>query len=76
VDPGGQLHNVPVRWNADRSPAFATPQNMNVPLIGFGHWGTQFDVSADGNRVYSLRENNDPAPHDIHVVTGWRARLD
>jgi Tol biopolymer transport system component len=76
VDPRGQLHNVTVRWNADRSPSFAGPQNMNVPPIGFGHWGTQFDVSADGNRVYSLRENIDPAPREIQVVTGWRARLD
>ena len=76
VDTRGQLHNVPVHWNADRSPSFATPQTMNVPLIGFGHWGTQYDVSADGNRVYSLRENTDQGPRDIQVMTGWRARLD
>jgi len=76
VDPRGQLQNVPVHWSSDRSPSFATPQTMNVPLIGFGHWGTQYDVSSDGNRVYSLRENTDPGPHEIQVVTGWRARLD
>ena len=76
VDPRGQLHTVPVRWNSDRSPSVATPEAMTVPLIGFGHWGTQYDVSADGNRVYSLRQNTDPAPHEIQVVTGWRARLD
>ena len=76
VDPRGQLHTVPVRWNADGSPSFSAPQAMTVPAIGFGHWGTQYDVSRNGNRVYSLRENLDPAPHEIQVVTGWRARLD
>lgn len=76
VDPRGQLHNVPVRWNAARSPSFAAPEKMTVPPIGFGHWGTQYDVSADGNLLYSLRENLDPGPREIQVVTGWRARLD
>jgi eukaryotic-like serine/threonine-protein kinase len=76
VDPRGQLQNVPVHWSSDRSPSFAAPETMKVPLIGFGHWGTQYDVSSDGNRVYSLRENTDPGPGDIQVVTGWRARLD
>jgi serine/threonine protein kinase/Tol biopolymer transport system component len=76
VDPKGQLHNVPVRWNADRSPSFAMPEVMKVPPIGFGHWGTQYDVSSDGTRVYSLRQNADPGPREIQVVTGWRARLE
>jgi hypothetical protein len=76
VDPQGQLHNVPVRWNADGSPSLAMPEKMNVPPVGFGHWGTQYDVSSDGNQVYSLRQNMDPGPREIHVVTGWRALLD
>jgi Tol biopolymer transport system component len=76
VDPRGQLHNVAVRWNSDRSPSFAMPQTVSVPLIGFGHWGTQYDVSSHGNYVYSLRANADPGPKEIQVVTGWRARLD
>ena len=27
---------------------------LNVPLIGAGHWGTQYDVSPDGQRVYFI----------------------
>jgi eukaryotic-like serine/threonine-protein kinase len=76
VDPQGHLHNVPVRWSADRSPSFAMPEVMKVPPIGFGQWGTQYDVSSDGAHVYSLRQNVDPGPHEFQVVTGWRARLD
>ena len=76
VDPGGRLHAVPVRWGADRAPVFGTPQTLKVPPIGFGHWGTQYDVSRDGNQFYALRENRDPAPREIRVVTNWQRLLD
>ena len=76
VDTQGRLHSVSLRWTAERSPVFAKPEMMNVPPIGFGHWGTQYDVSPDGSRVYSLRANTDVGPREIQVVTGWRALLD
>jgi len=76
VDPRGRLHSVPVRWMADGLPSFGIPELMNVPPIGFGHWGTQYDVSSDGNRLYALRQNVDPGPREFQVVTGWRALLD
>ena len=44
------------RWDADRAGELtlgpAVP--LNVPLIGSGHWGTQYDVSPDGQRVYFI----------------------
>jgi hypothetical protein len=49
---------------------------MNLPPVGFGHRGTQYDVTPDGERLYLLRENRDPAPRELHVVMGWRALLD
>ena len=48
---------------------------LNVPLIGSGHWGTQYDVSPDGQRVYFIDRTPAPRPSDINVVIGWRALL-
>lgn len=73
VDPQGHLTSVPVRWDAEGTPEFGLPERPDVPRIGFGHWGTQYDVSPDGTRLYMLRRNEDPAPHEIQVIIGWRA---
>jgi eukaryotic-like serine/threonine-protein kinase len=76
VEPRGRLQSVSVHWTGDGAPRFGLPTQLNVPPIGFGHWGTQYDVSPDGNRVYFLRRNEDRPPHEIHVVIGWRALLE
>jgi serine/threonine protein kinase len=75
VDPQGRLNAVPVKWTTGGTPAFGLPIVLPVPPVGFGHWGTQYDVSPDGSLIYLLRRNDDPAPRDIHVVLGWRALL-
>jgi Tol biopolymer transport system component len=74
VDPNGQLQSVPVVWSRGR-PSLGLPVKMNVPPIGRGHWGTPYDVSPDGERIYFLRRNDDAAPNEMHVVIGWRALL-
>jgi serine/threonine protein kinase len=76
VDPQGHLQSVAVRWERDGSPRFGLPARMNLPPVGFGHWGTQYDVTSDGQRLYLLRENKDPGPREIQVVMGWRALLE
>jgi eukaryotic-like serine/threonine-protein kinase len=76
VDPEGRLLAVPVRWRGDRSPVFGMPHALKVPPVGFGHWGTQYDVSRDGNHIYALRENRDPGPREIRVVRNWQRLLD
>ena len=48
---------------------------LGVPLIGSGHWGTQYDVSPDGQRVYFIDQTPAPRPSEINVVMGWRALL-
>ena len=53
----------------------ARPLMLKVPLIGAGHWGTQYDVSPDGQRVYFLDQTPAPRPSDINVAMGWRAFL-
>ena len=52
-----------------------SPRPLNVPLIGSGHWGTQYDVSPDGQRVYFIDHTPAPRPSEINVVIGWRALL-
>ena len=74
VDPMGRLTSVAVEWSGG-TPTFGPVQKPSVPPVGFGHWGTQYDVSPDGGRVDLLRRNDDPAPREIHVVLGWRALL-
>jgi Tol biopolymer transport system component len=75
VDPEGQLCSVSVHWSRDGRPQFGLPVKLSVPPIGRGHWGTPYDVSPDGRRIYFLRRNDDPPPREIHVVVGWRALL-
>jgi eukaryotic-like serine/threonine-protein kinase len=45
VNPQGRLQSVAVHRNGDATGAFGLPSELNVPPIGFGHWGTQYDVS-------------------------------
>jgi hypothetical protein len=75
VEPNGHLQSVQVTWTRDGTPTFGIPVSLKVAPIGFGHWGTQYDLSADGKRIYALRRNQDPAPREIHVIVGWRAFL-
>lgn len=75
VDPKGELNGVAVRWLEGGSPELAPPERLPVPPIGFGHWGTQYDVSPDGTEVFLLRRNDDPPPREIHVIVGWSALL-
>ncbi len=46
-----------------------------MPLIGSGHWGTQYEVSRDGQYVYFIDRTPAPRPSDIRVVIGWLALL-
>jgi eukaryotic-like serine/threonine-protein kinase len=75
VDPQGQLRSVSVHGMADGASTFGLPVQLAVPPIGFGHWGTQYDVSPDGRRVYFMHRNEDQPPREIHVVIGWRSLL-
>jgi hypothetical protein len=55
VDPDGRLRSASVRWTADGTPRSGLAVQLEVPPIGFGHWGAQYDVSPDGRRLYFLR---------------------
>ena len=72
VDPEGRLHGRSVERGERRLGGAVL---LNVPLIGAGHWGTQYDVSPDGRRVYFVDQTPAPKPSDINVVIGWRSLL-
>jgi hypothetical protein len=76
VDPQGRLRSVSVQWTGDGSPKFGSATELSVPPVGFGHWGTQYDISPDGSRIYLLRRNEDQPPREIQVVIGWRSLLE
>jgi Tol biopolymer transport system component len=77
VDHAGRLRGRPVQ---QRQPGgeltLGSATMLNVPLIGSGHWSTQYDVSRDGAQLYFLDRTPAPRPSDIGVVIGWRALLE
>jgi hypothetical protein len=48
---------------------------VNAPPLGTGHYGTQYDLSPDGQRLYFLDRQPGNPPREIGVVLGWRALL-
>jgi Tol biopolymer transport system component len=72
VDPQGLLRSSPVSVDASGTPSFGIPVRLDVPPIGSGHWGTQYDVSRDGRRIHFFDRRADPLPSEIGVVIGWR----
>jgi eukaryotic-like serine/threonine-protein kinase len=75
VDPQGALRAVAVGRGAGGRLVPGVPVKLGVPPIGVGHWGTQYDVTRDGSRVYFLdREQPEPATR-IEVILGWTVLL-
>ena len=73
VDPQGSLRSVTVSRAPDGRPVFGRAVQLDVPRIGSGHWGTQYDVSPDGRRIHFLDRHIDAPPSEISIVVGWRA---
>jgi Tol biopolymer transport system component len=72
VEPNGRLMVVPARTTTDAGPVHGPPAAVPIPPIGFGHFGTQYDVSPDGQRVYYFDRRRDPGPSEVVFVTGWQ----
>ena len=73
---GGRLHSAPVRPDASEGLLFGTATTLEVPELGERHWGTTYDVSADGRRVYFGRAVDDRPPEAFGVVLNWQAWLE
>jgi len=75
VDLEGRLRGRSVHRQPGSELTLGVANALSVPLIGSGHWGTQYDVSPDGEYVYFIDRTLAPRPSDISVVIGWRALL-
>ena len=75
VDLDGRLRGRSVQHQQSGELTLGVANLLKVPLIGSGHWGTQYDVSRDGQIVYFIDRTPAPRPSDIGVVIGWRALL-
>lgn len=53
VNPEGRLRALPASRTHTRDSTFGLPVVLPIPSIGFGHWGTQYDVAPDGRRIHS-----------------------
>ena len=75
VDLDGRLRGRSVQRQPGGELTLGVANVLKVPLIGSGHWGTQYDVSRDGQIVYFIDRTPAPRPGDVGVVIGWRALL-
>jgi eukaryotic-like serine/threonine-protein kinase len=75
VDLEGRLRGRSVQGQLPRKLTLGAAVSLSVPLIGSGHFGTQYEVSPDGQYVYFIDRTPAPRPSDISVVIGWRALL-
>ncbi|MEP7309464.1 MAG: protein kinase [Acidobacteriota bacterium] len=71
----GALHRVAITDAGSRLD-LGRPRRMNVPAFPTGHhWGTAYDVSADGSRAYLHTPPEPGAAQDVTIVLGWQALL-
>jgi eukaryotic-like serine/threonine-protein kinase len=75
VDLEGRLRGRSVQRHARGELTLGPATPMAVPLIGSGHWGTQYDVSPSGQRVYFIDHASAARPSEVNVVIGWSALL-
>ena len=75
VDAEGRLRGRSVQRQPTGELTLGVANALSVPPIGAGHFGTQYDVSPDGQHVYYFDRTPAPRPSDIRVVMGWRALL-
>ena len=72
----GDLREVTVGRAKNGEPAFGLPAKLDLPRIGFGHWGTQYDISPDGKRIYFMQPTQASPPREIQIAINWPALLD
>jgi Tol biopolymer transport system component len=71
VGPDGRLQSVSVRAEGGSNLVVGAPEPRNVPPLAERHWGTVYDVSPDGTRVFLPRPDPRPAPREVGIVLNW-----
>jgi eukaryotic-like serine/threonine-protein kinase len=72
----GRLASVSVRSDGHDGLAFGAATSLGVPPLGERHWGTTFDVSGDGRRVYFPMAPAERPPREFGIVMHWAALLE
>jgi serine/threonine protein kinase/Tol biopolymer transport system component len=72
----GRLQSRLVQRSPSGGLELGPAQRLGVPAIGAGHWGTQYDVTADGQRLYFMDRTPLPKPTSMHIVSGWQSLLE
>jgi hypothetical protein len=72
----GRLASVSVRADGHGGLAFGSATSLGVPALGERHWGTAFDVSGDGRRVYFPLAPAERPPREFGIVMNWTALLE
>ena len=75
VDLEGHLRGRSVKRNPGGELTLGPAVPLAVSMIGSGHWGTQYDVSPDGQRFYFIDHTPAARPSEINFVIGWSALL-
>jgi hypothetical protein len=75
VDGSGRLQARPVRRDPSGDLAFGPAAALAKLVIGTGHWGTPYDVSPDGQRIYFIDRTPLPRPTTINLLLSWHALL-
>ena len=75
VDRDGRLRGRSVQRQPRGELTLGVANALRVPLIGPGHWGTQYRSVAKGANRGLHRPDACARPSDIHVVLGWQALL-
>jgi len=71
----GRLHGAVVRADPQGGLALSVVTRLNVPPLGERHWGTTYEVSADGRRIYFPHPLADQPPREFGVILNWAALL-
>ena len=69
------LHQASVSVTPDGGIALGAQTPVDVPAFNQRHWGTAYEVSADGRRVFLPRPSGATPPDEMTIVLGWRALL-
>jgi Tol biopolymer transport system component len=71
VGADGRLRSVSLRLAGVSPPVVGVAKPLNVPTLAERHWGTVYDVSSDGTRVFLPQPDRRPASREIGVVLNW-----
>ena len=75
VDHEQLLQRVSLHVGPDGGLTLGRPERMRVPAFRPGHWGTTYDVSPDGTRIFLPVGPEAQAPREMTIVMGWSALL-